>query len=311
MYSDEARPAMTTETRGQNSWVNFGPHGEANRKASAADTIYADQKVGLLPAEFSDPPEEGGVNFSVLGGNTGNPELDRFMSKIGGEKPTLKQRWQRLTDGLADRLNQNIFDHLAGAERAEKLAGVPTAESGTGSARLAASLNDLFRDMMEKGHPVWDSTNEKTRAANVAGDHGFFDILQPLGDKTNTWLAYMVGKRANRLMAEGRESLFTQPEIDAAVALGQQHPEFVVAAQKYAAFKGKVLDFAEQAGIIDPESRAIWDNDDYIPFYRIMDEEGSLNLPGGGGVAPRRRRWGAGGGHGAVRPPSRPPKPGR
>jgi hypothetical protein len=49
MYSDLARPAMTTETRGQNSWVNYGPHGEKNRTASGADTIYADQKVGLMP----------------------------------------------------------------------------------------------------------------------------------------------------------------------------------------------------------------------------------------------------------------------
>lgn len=49
MYSDLARPAMTTETRGQNSWVNYGPHGEKNRTASAADTTYADQKIGLLP----------------------------------------------------------------------------------------------------------------------------------------------------------------------------------------------------------------------------------------------------------------------
>lgn len=49
MYSDLARPAMTTETRGQNSWVNYGPHGEKNRTASGADTVYADQKIGLLP----------------------------------------------------------------------------------------------------------------------------------------------------------------------------------------------------------------------------------------------------------------------
>lgn len=49
MYSDLARPAMTTETRGQNSWLNYGPHGEFNRTAKAADTIYADQKVGLMP----------------------------------------------------------------------------------------------------------------------------------------------------------------------------------------------------------------------------------------------------------------------
>lgn len=48
MYSPAAQKALTTETRGQNSWVNFGPHGEANR-ANPANTIYADQKAGLLP----------------------------------------------------------------------------------------------------------------------------------------------------------------------------------------------------------------------------------------------------------------------
>lgn len=52
MYSPEAVPAMTSETRGQNSWLNFGPYGERNRNASSADTVYADQKTGLLP-EFA------------------------------------------------------------------------------------------------------------------------------------------------------------------------------------------------------------------------------------------------------------------
>lgn len=49
MYGPEARRAATTETRGQNSWLNFGPHGARNRSASTADTIFADQKTGLLP----------------------------------------------------------------------------------------------------------------------------------------------------------------------------------------------------------------------------------------------------------------------
>lgn len=52
MYSETARLAMTTETRGQNSWVNYGPFGEQNR-ANPANTKYAEQKAGLLPAEFS------------------------------------------------------------------------------------------------------------------------------------------------------------------------------------------------------------------------------------------------------------------
>ena len=49
MYSPLARKAMTAETRGQNSWVNFGPYGQQNRAANAADTQYAPQKTGLLP----------------------------------------------------------------------------------------------------------------------------------------------------------------------------------------------------------------------------------------------------------------------
>ena len=49
MYSPEALPAVTSETRGQNSWVNYGPFGEFNRTASPSETIYAEQKTGVMP----------------------------------------------------------------------------------------------------------------------------------------------------------------------------------------------------------------------------------------------------------------------
>jgi hypothetical protein len=49
MFSKDALPAMTSETRGQNSWVNYGPHGDTNRTANSADTQYAPQKIGLMP----------------------------------------------------------------------------------------------------------------------------------------------------------------------------------------------------------------------------------------------------------------------
>ena len=54
MFSPLARRAMTTETRGQNSWLNFGPHGEHNKTAKTNETIFADQKVGLLPRWVSE-----------------------------------------------------------------------------------------------------------------------------------------------------------------------------------------------------------------------------------------------------------------
>ena len=49
MYSPAARPAAATETRGQNSWLNFGPHGDFNKTANTDDTIFAEQTKALLP----------------------------------------------------------------------------------------------------------------------------------------------------------------------------------------------------------------------------------------------------------------------
>ena len=64
MYSPEARKAMTTETRGQNSWVNYGKHlrqegGRVAKKGEPGfvrpqDRPYADQKAMLLPDEFTE-----------------------------------------------------------------------------------------------------------------------------------------------------------------------------------------------------------------------------------------------------------------
>jgi hypothetical protein len=49
MYSPEARKALTTETHGQNSWVNFGPHLRGDE--GPLDKPFADQKAGVLPED--------------------------------------------------------------------------------------------------------------------------------------------------------------------------------------------------------------------------------------------------------------------
>ena len=52
MFSPLARAAMTTETRGQNSWVNFGPYSSL----PPTERPYAEQKAILLPIEFQTHP---------------------------------------------------------------------------------------------------------------------------------------------------------------------------------------------------------------------------------------------------------------
>ncbi len=49
LYYGPAIGAMTSETRGQNSWLNFGPYAEKNKTASVLDTVFAENKIGLMP----------------------------------------------------------------------------------------------------------------------------------------------------------------------------------------------------------------------------------------------------------------------
>jgi hypothetical protein len=51
LLSPEARKALATETRGQNSWVNFGP----NAHLPVKERPFAEQKAGLLPEEMHEP----------------------------------------------------------------------------------------------------------------------------------------------------------------------------------------------------------------------------------------------------------------
>lgn len=122
MYSPLARKAMTTETRGQNSWVNFsgvndaafeirdqarearrqGREEEANRLTSKVydEMRFADQKIGLLPDEFvrtddevtaeagtvlrpDEQPVEGGFNSQAEMRKYINEEFLPIAEKLG------------------------------------------------------------------------------------------------------------------------------------------------------------------------------------------------------------------------------------
>lgn len=77
MYSPLARLAMTTETRGQNSWLNYGPRGDSNRTAAVEDTVFADQKLGVLPSWVH---QEGAEDF------LGPVSVEDLRRQIGGRQ---------------------------------------------------------------------------------------------------------------------------------------------------------------------------------------------------------------------------------
>lgn len=85
MYSPEAQRVMATETRGQNSWVNFGPNGHL----PVSQRPFAQQKAALWPEEFlgdygamptGAPPEapSGLPNLRSETGRVGSKPVQRY-----------------------------------------------------------------------------------------------------------------------------------------------------------------------------------------------------------------------------------------
>lgn len=157
MYSDLARPAMTTETRGQNSWVNYGPHGEKNRTASGADTIYADQKVGLMPewtmrdrgslppimVYHGSPHYFRRANISKIGTGEGNQAYGHGLYFAGHEPVSEWYRWQLATrqDPLLRKYKIEDVGHVIGAH---------LSDAGGDAAKLAHEYA-LLRDRLIAG----------------------------------------------------------------------------------------------------------------------------------------------------------------
>jgi hypothetical protein len=283
MYSPLAAKAMTSETRGQNSWVNFGPYGERNR-ANQRETIFADQKIGLLPewvmTEGMAPDIEEEGRFSI---DHGDADLNSMQAKIGPRKPSLLSRFQQRWDGFKQEYNQGIFQSFAALEKAEKdiHGDLPPEQSAYIAARMTTGSAAQFEVLMEGGALEWRDGMAKVKP----GTRGLLDIIEPVSKNLDLWLLYMAGKRAARLKQEGREALFTDVEIRKAVALGQRFPEFRQAAEGWASFNKDMLDFAQEAGMIDPASRAMWENSDYIPFFRIMENGDLRGAVAGKGIA--------------------------
>lgn len=101
-----ARWALTTETRGQNSWVNFRPEVEG---MPLRERGFADQKTGLLPLNFI---------------QTGQKDIDANLSELPGSDGLVLE--QRAEDGPRGTFHQeadiygdisNIITLTAGADR--------------------------------------------------------------------------------------------------------------------------------------------------------------------------------------------------
>lgn len=92
LFTGSALGALTSETRGQNSWLNYGPHGEFNRTAKTEDTIFADQKTGLMPEWTWQEGFSGEPSVSRRGRRQMQEPDDLFGEEVG-ERGSMVMNW--------------------------------------------------------------------------------------------------------------------------------------------------------------------------------------------------------------------------
>ena len=171
MYTGLARGAMTSETRGQNSWLNFGPYGDKNRNAKIEDTVFAQQKTGLMPEWTWNEgmvSDEEGLTLGKL-----QPQAQVYDAVHYGKQSSLNAlNGDRYGEGLrgGERRRLDMSDDPRIKKRAyfyiENDKGeMPTPESGLG----ANVYTQRFNNILGPGPAM----NEISRAAR--GDSNTFE----------------------------------------------------------------------------------------------------------------------------------------
>jgi hypothetical protein len=196
--------------------------------------------------------------------------LTRARSKIGAAKSIN----EGLTDNWRGRFRQSVADDLHGIMEMERsLTGGISAGGTYETARLSRSKSAIVEGALLYGAPV----------VRPDGSHGFEgkglqEILKPVSDRLDDFLSYAVGRSARELKMQGREHLFTQPEIQAMTNL--ETPAFATAFDEYQAWNTAIVDFAQAKGVIDPAARKLWRRTQYLPFHRVGQATVTKAVPG-------------------------------
>lgn len=224
--------------------------------------------------------------------------IDRTMTKPP-EAYTLKDRVRQVVDKVKGQstleIKQGMIDSFASIEAMERDftggALLDASQSAYKAALATKNLSSVMAAVMLHGAPVYQNGTY----APVAGRKGVIEIFKPLtehkdGNLLQQWELYAAAKRASRLIKEQnqdgtqRENLFTQAEITEALKLETTYPEFKQVSKDWAEFNKQMLDLAEDAGTLDATTRPMWENNDYVPFYRAVD------VASGKAEGPRNKR---------------------
>jgi len=169
-----------------------------------------------------------------------------------------------------------------------------TADTATMAAlRLADRARGLFAGLLTRGY-VTDVIDGQAALANIKDlelengqTGGLVQILAPLYGNLDVNLEqvfklYATLKRAKTFDETGKEiDTPVRPEDFALIEqIEQQHPEVVEVYNNYQRWNNRLIEFAENKGLLDPEQAQMWKtHSSYYPFYKQMIDDADMQGP--------------------------------
>jgi hypothetical protein len=237
-------------------------------------------------------------------GNTGeynpeNPDIRYSIKKPLNIDPAITARINATTP---KRVEKGFVERLMDAISPDSMAKIRQAlvNKYEGIERLSRAVAEKYgKDQLLAETSAIASALQSDRAAGVASasftngipvyKNGYFTIepdtkgliaiLEPLMSYGNpeifqAFQFYAATRRGKRLLAEGREQLFTADDIKMGKDLETQFPMFKQVFDEYQVYNKGLVDLMVGRGVISKKEGDIWtQNWDYIPFYRQMDGE--------------------------------------
>ncbi|MGP1683439.1 MAG: hypothetical protein ACTS8S_14045, partial [Giesbergeria sp.] len=252
--------------------------------ATNPDGVMFSRSLGSAANAIADKFNRG----PTIVGNTGRQYTAAqlaAMKNVGfqTEAPTLQERAQALWKDAGKKMAQGLVDQFAPVKAIDGTA--------YGLLRLAKGASGAF-DVLLNGGQL--KLNDGVYDFDATKRGGVVDtLLKPLQGEHHDFLRWIAANRAERLMDRGKENLFTPDDIAAfkSLANGRTTFDYTIkngpqagqvtrersriyadSLKTFNEFSANVLDMAEQSGLIDGEARKLWENEFYVPFYRVEDD---------------------------------------
>ena len=199
-----------------------------------------------------------------------------LRSKQGGELNKTAKKLQRSQAEIAKNFRQATIDKIHSIKRIEaEVLGDNASDAIDSPYKLLQLVNgasSIMYSAMNIGIPTVQDNGDISYSGKALNDI-FAPVTSKGEERVRLFSDYLVAKRANELMAQGRENLISKDEIKIGLDLGEMYPEFESVSDEYQEFNDRMLDFYVNMNLITTSQRENFKefNKNYVPFARVTE----------------------------------------